>query len=246
MISTHYDYKNAFLQSVFKEIEKDTVNVLDMGSGTSRDFVDILNKYPNIHYTAVEIDEISLEIAKQNLDGFDNVTFLNDFGENIKAKYENHFDITISLSVLEHVKYMNDFLETSVHVTKQGGQVIHRYDLGHSLYPSSLRERIKVSICKNYPFLIPSRNFTTHPDLKKVIEVLNKFGLTINDVQYSQIPGLKSIMNKINWQDSVNSKEIANKIVELDTTLLNYLQQNLPNNEMEKLFPTITLYGIKN
>lgn len=43
------------------------------------------------------------------------------------------FDLTVSLSVLEHVKYLDPFLRASVAATRPGGTVVHGYDLGHSL-----------------------------------------------------------------------------------------------------------------
>jgi hypothetical protein len=61
------------------------------------------------------------------------------------------FDLTVSLSVLEHVKYLDPFLRASVAATRPGGTVVHRYDLGHSLYPATKYERLLVVVSRRMP-----------------------------------------------------------------------------------------------
>ena len=53
----------------------------------------------------------SLAKAKELLADCRNVTFLNDFGEKMTQQYEDYFDLTLSLSALEHVKYIEEFLQ---------------------------------------------------------------------------------------------------------------------------------------
>ena len=156
-----------------------------MGSGTSKDFVEVLQQHPSVSYTGIEVNPASLAKAKELLADCGNVTFLNDFGEKMTQQYEDYFDMTLSLSVLEHVKYIEEFLATSVRVTKPGGRIIHRYDLGHSLH-SNMREKAKVFLCNTFPWLMPARYFTCHPSSKHLVQCLEAAGVgSLEDILFT-------------------------------------------------------------
>jgi len=243
MSYSKYDFKVAFLDSIFSEFEGREINVLDMGSGTSKDFVEVLKNFPNINYTALEFNPALQNKARQLLQGCGNVDFINGFGEEIQGRYNNHFDVTLSLSVLEHVKNIKEFLLSSIKVTKPGGSIIHRYDLGHSLH-SSLYEKTKVFICNHIPFCIPKRYFTFHPGKSVIVSLLQSENVEIAKIFYSQMPDLKGMMNKIQWErpDAIKTGKM---IIELDAHLSNFMQGILPEHEMEYYFPAVTIIGTK-
>jgi trans-aconitate methyltransferase len=240
-----YDYKFAFLDKIFEQFPAaQVIKVLDLGSGTSKDFVQILNKYPNIHYTGIEYRRKSLEKARVLLGDNKNVSLLNNFGEKTKGQFEDHFDVTLSLSVLEHVKNLSEFLLTSVFSTKPGGYVIHRYDLGHALHSDSMLEIFKVWLCKNYPILIPASRFTTHPSQIQIVEILKNAGIEIQNIVHSQLPSLKALINNIDWRNDC-STSIGKQIIDIDEELAQLMVSQLDISLREQFFPTITIYGRK-
>jgi len=238
-----YDFKTRMLDELFSSLGDRDLDVLDMGSGTSKDLVEVLRKYPRVRYTGVEYREQSLAKARQLLAGYPGVELTSGFGEEVQASWADRFDVTFSLSVLEHVKHLRDFLRMSVRVTKPGGWVVHRYDLGHALH-SGPYERTKVFLCKHLPWAMPARHFTTHPDLREVTRTLEEAGVEIRDVGYSQLTALKQMMNRMDW-DAPGSAELSRSLVELDRDLGRYMARRVDPREMEYFFPSITVAGVK-
>ena len=237
-------YKMHYLDRLFDKYKDKDVEVLDLGSGTSKDWVDILKKYENIKYTGVEFDKNALNIAKTILSFSDKVSFINNFGEKLETSLKEQFDIVISLSVLEHVKNLDDFLLTSVNLLKPGGLLIHRYDLGHALHSESITEKIKVFLCKRLPFIISSSSFTTHPDKKGIVKFLNQKGIQNIKIEQHQIPNLKKLTNIL--KKNPENVLLMKKIIELDSELFNTLSsESYEENKLDKYFPAITISGIK-
>lgn len=237
------DYKHNFLLSLLTPFKDKPIRLLDMGAGSSTSFISILPSFPQLEYFSVEQDSESLAAAKKNLSQFSKVTFINDFGENLSKKYTNFFDITISLSVLEHVKHLENFLESSVLVTKAGGLIVHRYDLGHSLH-ANFAERLKVKLCEHLPFLFPASYFTTHPKQDIVVAMLRALGADVKEVTQSQMPNLKNLMNLL-YGSATASQVISDKIVDLEKTVFDYLKDRVDTQLLEEFLPTITLTAIK-
>ena len=239
------DYKIKYLGDIISSSPKDKpLKVLDIGSGTSKDWIQILKRFPNIEYYGVEYRVQQIEKAKKNLDFHPNKEFIVGFGEDIEHKFENHFDITISLSVLEHVKYLKSFLKRSVVVTKRGGIIAHRYDLGHALHSPSKYERFKVLLCKYLPSIMPAKHFTTYPDLNKIKKELEDEGVILEPIIHSQLFCLKKIVNILKTQESAN--DIVRDILHLENEIFRELSKtNISSRELDKLFPTIIVKGIK-
>lgn len=238
-----YDYKVALLEWLFHSFAGKEIRVLNMGAGTSKQLIEILKQYPNIHYTAVEYSHSSQQQAREALQHLANVQFLEEFGEQLTDHYTNYFDITLSLSVLEHVKYWQAFLSKSVQVTKAGGKIIHRYDLGHALH-GSWYEKLKVRVCQHMPFLIPKEHFTFYPDQAAIISILQAEHVQIDEIQYAQIPNLKGMMNRIRWGDT-EAVHLSQMIIELERFLSRYMKKIVSTEKMEKYFPAITIIGTK-
>jgi ubiquinone/menaquinone biosynthesis C-methylase UbiE len=237
------DYKSSFLDQLLSDYLSREIQILDMGSGTSANFLHILSNQ-NIKYTGIEFNKKSFEKAKFNLKNYSNVTLLNGYGEDLKLK-SNTFDIVISLSVLEHVKELEDFLLKSIELCKPGGMVVHRYDLGHSLYPASFGEQLNVAFCKYFPFFVPKRKiFTTHPSKDIIVKVLNDNGLKNIDVDYSQLFAQKKLINKLK-ADRLGDNSMADKMLAFEKELKDYFFEMLTDQEKELIFPSVTIKGIK-
>ena len=237
------DYKNKFLDDLLSEFSGKETHILDMGSGTSANFIDVLKKNKNFYYTGIEFNEISLSAAHNNLKELQNAVALHGYGEGFDEKKDT-YDVVVSLSVLEHVKCLEKFLLQSISMCKSGGMVIHRYDLGHSLYPSSLREQFTVWLSLRAPFIFSKNNFTTHPSLKKIVGILEQNGLKNIEVDYSQSFSFKKLMNKLNPEVPGNNN-LAKKILDFEDELKSHFLTLLNENEKELIFPTITVKGIK-
>lgn len=238
-----YDYKTRLLDELFAGFGDRDLDVLDLGSGTSKDLVEVLRKYPRVRYTGVEYRERSLARARELLAGYPGVELLSGFGEDVQQSFTDRFDVTFSLSVLEHVKRLREFLRGSVRVTRPGGWVVHRYDLGHALH-SGPYERTKVFLCRRLPWAMPARHFTTHPDLREVTRILEEAGVEIRDVAYSQLTGLKQMMNRLDW-DAPESTALSRTLLDLDRGLARHLAPRTDPRTMERFFPTVTVTGVK-
>jgi cyclopropane fatty-acyl-phospholipid synthase-like methyltransferase len=236
-----YDYKAAFLDGLLAPLAGRPVRLLDLGSGTSKDFVDVLRKYPNVAYTGVEFRAAAQERARQLLAGIPCVTLLSGFGEAVERTFEGCFDVTVSLSVLEHVKRLDAFLRTSARVTASGGLVVHRYDLGHSLH-STRYEALKVAVFRRFGRVMPARHFTTHPDLGQVTRILEASGVEVVEVGYSQMPSLKQAMNRLDWA-SPAANRLAAELIGLEQRLYAEIAPRLGTAQREWLFPAVTVVG---
>jgi SAM-dependent methyltransferase len=236
-----HDFKTAFLDTLLRPFMERPVRLLDLGSGTSKDFPDLLRRCRNVAYTGVEPSEAARATAARLLHGIPQVVLESAWGESLAARYRDTFDITLSLSVLEHVKYLDDFLDTSVAVTAPGGLVVHRYDLGHALHPVSRYERALVWTSRTVPWLVPASLFTTYPELTHIADRLAARGLLDLSVRYGQMYGLKQAMNHVAQTDA----PLAKRVVQLDTELADALVSRLSAREVARLFPTVTVRGVK-
>lgn len=238
------DYKTLYLEEVINTLGYKPLKILDMGSGTSKDWVGILNKYPQLEYTALEFDRQAIAKAKKIMERRPNVQFISDFGENAIDLFQNHFDLVISLSVLEHVKNLEAFLTASVRVLKPLGTLIHRYDLGHALHTESISERLKVFLSKHFPFLISAKKFTTHPDKEYIACFLEKHGITHIETEQHQIPNLKKIVDRLKTKDGNHS--LIATIISIEKEIYKAAKvAGLSSGEIDYYFPSITIKGVK-
>ena len=246
--SSQMDHKEKFLDSIFSKIPGSTIRICDLGSGDSRNWHTILSKYPNVEYWGFEIDKSALELARKRLSFDSRVHLYQCFSECIDKKFDGFFDIVISMSVLEHVKYIDSFIARSVALAKTNGKIIHRYDLGHYFYPSSLKERFLVYLCRHFPTVMPANKFTTYYSPHKIVELLERNQCLIDSVQQTQMPALKSISKTLNRIGDKNPKEInadLHLIFENEALLYQLCKTHLSGTTLEYLFPTIEVYARK-
>jgi SAM-dependent methyltransferase len=240
-----YDYKTSFVAQLLDARHGQPTRLLDLGSGTSKDFVEILRSYPHVDYTGVEPNAGARHEAARLLAGRPNVTLVGEWGEALSRRFPSTFDLTLSLSVLEHVKYLDAFLATSVAVTKPGGQVVHRYDLGHALHPVSWVERVLVFGSMRVPWLVPATIFTGGPHPRDIQRSLAAHGIVEPEITYAQMPSLKAAMNRVPWDEGEPSLELGKRIVALDAELAARLRSRMDDASLMKLFPSITVSGVR-
>lgn len=131
----------------------------------------------------------------------------------------------------------------SIQVTKIGGKIVHRYDLGHS-FGGSLYEKMKVRISQRMPYLIPKEHFTFAPDQAAIISLLQATHVRIDDIQYAQIPNLKGMMNRIRWEEA-EAIQVSQRMIDFERYLARYMQRIVSTGKMERYFPAITIIGTK-
>lgn len=155
----------------------------------------------------------------------------------------NEFDLTLSLSVLEHVKYLDPFLRASVAATRSGGTIVHRYDLGHSLYPASYYERVLVTLSRRAPWVVPATRFTTHVEPPRVTNTLSALGVIDLQVSYAQMYSLKQAMNRLSRME--DGLTVSKRVLDLDAEVSSTLRPLISDSEMAHLFPSVTVRGVK-
>lgn len=227
-------------------IQKPDLVIADLGSGQSKNFVGLLKKYPQMRYVGFEPNKSEAEQAREVLKSFPTASVEGRLGYGTgKEEWRGVFDIVVSLSVLEHVKDLETFLQFSVDLLKSGGRIIHLYDLGHALYPSNLKERFHVALCnlsKRHSFikkLIPETKFAAYVDLSFVKNTLEKNGVKIEKVTHHNNPSLVTLLKK-------GSSTTADRILPLICTLEEEIYMSVTNESvLEKVLPSVCIWGRK-
>lgn len=215
------------------------IKIMEMGSGTSSAINYILDKGGiDIEYVGIEPSN-TIEIARKNIGTRKNVTLRKEFG--YKVGIQESFDIVVSLSVLEHVKDLPAFIKTSSQFVKKGGIVVHLYDLGHSLYPSSLKEKFQVFLGNHFPFLLSQLKFVRYVPLSEVSALCEKNGLRVTNVSYHQMPSHKLYANLMQKKGGI-STEVSKSIFTFEADLSKRLENDI---QKEYLFPSVCLWSAK-
>jgi SAM-dependent methyltransferase len=117
------------------------IRILDLGCGTARNFVALLQQHPGVHYVGLEPSPAACKQARRNMQGMDGTIHIMD-GYDIHQKLGETFDVVVSFSVLEHVYQRERYLRSAKASLKTGGYFLINYDAGHFKY-STQRDRAK-------------------------------------------------------------------------------------------------------
>jgi cyclopropane fatty-acyl-phospholipid synthase-like methyltransferase len=227
-------------------VQKPDLVVADLGSGKSKNFVELLKKYPQMRYVGFEPNVSEAAHAREVLKQFSNASIEGrlGYGEG-EERWHEKFDVVVSLSVLEHVKDLDTFLEFSIDLLKQGGRIIHLYDLGHALYPSNIKERFHVALCnfsQKYSFvkkLIPETKFAAYVHLSHVKDVLQKNGIEVERVTWHNNPFLVALLKKIHIENINEILSLVSALEEKMSTTTNDVHT------LEKTLPAVCVWGTK-
>lgn len=239
------DFKTIFLEKFEEGIKSGKLkSVCDMGSGTSLSFLPLLEKYPNLVYVGIEPSRSHAEGATKLLKKFKNARIYHANGYSpVKHEYWGKFDLVLSLSVLEHVKQLERFLQNSASAARKGGLVVHRWDLGHALYPSSDKERLQVWLGNNMPAVLPEHKFVRDLRPSKVAGILPTCGLQVIDTTYHQMPSHKNFL-KYFLQKDKESEKLIRELVEWEFSVSPLLGQ-IEESKRVRMFPAIAIWSKK-
>ncbi len=103
-------------------------NLLEVGSGVGAETVLMLEKYPNIHITGLEIEEVQVQKAQyflsQQTQYNNRYQFVHgDAGDSNLNLAKNHYDAAIFIWVLEHVYEPLKILNNIQQYLRQGAKV---------------------------------------------------------------------------------------------------------------------------
>lgn len=245
----HYDKKQVargssktdFIRHLLEQkyIQPDS-KILDMGSGASTAWIELFDTHPNIQYVGIEPNQKSLQKAQDYFGSYSNTSFKNDFAYSEIEGFGN-FDLCISLSVLEHVKQLKTMLQKSIEAVKPGGYIIHWYDLGHALHPSSFKERLHVFFGNNMKFMLSERNFVQYACPKTIQHILEENGADVLKVSNHQARSVKSCLKNSQTDEDYRT------ILELSQWEFDHqdIIQRIPKKEREDRFPSIVVWAQK-
>lgn len=237
--------KEWFVQKVCEKVSqgsgKETFSVLDLGSGTSQAFLPALSRYPGLRYVGVEPSKDACHIATKLLKPFPNAAVYHSGGYTLpEVIEEGSFDIVLSLSVLEHVKQLPQFLETSTRYASSGGLIVHRWDLGHAITPSSFKERFQVFVGNHFPRVLPEHKFVRYVGEEEVVRFFSELENTeVLQVTRHQMPSHKAFEKK-----ALQTRDMPDILQELYVWEYAVSPQisEIPISDRDSLFPTIAVW----
>lgn len=232
-------FKEVFVEHLERLLPAHNAQVLELGSGRSEAVAELLRRRPDISYTGVEPAKKDFEYAKSHIGSLPNVKLINDFAYDLG---EGSYDLCFSLSVLEHVKQLEKFLQESVRVTRPGGHIVHRYDLGHALHPASSKERFQVLLGNHIPKALSEHKFVRYLDPDEVVRLLKASGAEVERITRHQMPGHKSLLKQL--PNTPENVALEREIIEWEFKVSPALQ-DIPKRSRERLFPAIALWARK-
>lgn len=243
MITKKIGTKKLIIEKIEELIKENShLKILDLGCGQSKNFLYLIQKYPHISYVGIEPNKNEALIAQELLKDYRNATIINQTAYDQLDEY-SEFDICISLSVLEHVKNLDLFLEKSISHVRKGGLIIHMYDLGHALYPRNLKARFHVFLGNRFPNILPETKFVCYLDEKDACKILEEKGTEIKKITYHQMPNHRHLA-KLFKTDSEKKEKLVREIFTWEFKISDYLKE-LPQKERELLFPSICIWATR-
>jgi SAM-dependent methyltransferase len=221
--------------------EARALRVLDLGCGTAKYMPAILKNYSTVSYVGVEPSAASFAMAEKNVAGLPNATLHRKLGyDEVPDEQEETFDLVFSLSALEHIKQLDRFIALSAKYLKRGGTLMHRYDLGHALYPCSIKERVHVWLGNTVPQLLPEHKFVRYVPESEVRSLFEKNNVIPSNSTYHQMPNHKALEKLLRETESNAIREL------FDWEMKNQsVCAALDTASREKLFPAIAIWGKK-
>ena len=238
--------KEQFIVHLAEEVVRRTggarpARVMDLGCGTAGYVPQLLKKVPNIEYVGVEPINTSYDAAIKNLEGLSNCKVHFQLGyDPVPDESENSFDLVFSLSALEHIKHLDRFIALSAKYVKEGGLMVHRYDLGHALYPHSLKERLHVWMGNTIPNVLPERQFVRYVGVTEVEELYKANAVTPTKTTYHQMPNHKALEKQLKEFETDAIEDLFAWEMKYQAELL-----KIPEAKREQLFPAVAVWGKK-
>lgn len=218
-----------------------SIRVLDVGCGTASYVPDLLKTFPQITYVGIEPIIASFEKAIEYTKDLPNAKVHFGLAYDALTEYEDEsFDVLISLSVLEHVKRLNEFMQFCNRYLKSGGLMVHRYDLGHALHTHSWKEWLHVQLGNRVPQVLPETRFVRYVPEAEVIASYEKVGITPFRSSYHQMPSAKALEKQLRETTSTAIEELC-----LWERTHQAAFASIPTEIREKIFPSVAVWGMK-
>ncbi|OED30109.1 trans-aconitate 2-methyltransferase [Methanosphaera sp. WGK6] len=155
---------------------KSNPRILDLGCGTGGLVTKIFKRFPKAHVVCVDISNVMIEIAKENLSDYDNVEFIQD--DFTKMKFTSNYDAVISSVTLNYLSYESKkkLLEKVYDALNKGG-VFYNADflMPNSKYNDILNQRKFEEYLKEKDILI--QNATDNEKTKKYTSSFTVLGI---------------------------------------------------------------------
>lgn len=235
--------KTFFLQKLIEESGLRAPRILELACGTARYMPFILKQYPEVSYVGLEPHKASFDKAVKNIGSLPQVTLYNRLGYGDLENTESEsFDIVFSISALEHVKNLPAFISMSGKYVKRGGLLVHRYDLGHALYPTSLKERFHAFLGNTVPKILPVDKFVRYVPEHEVVALCSDVDCIPFKSTYHQMPNHKSLEKA-----SVGNISLEKAMEELSAWEWKYENEfsRLSVHVREMLFPAVAVWARK-
>jgi SAM-dependent methyltransferase len=240
--------KEYFFDKVIEEVrdgaEGRQIRVLELGCGTAVYVPAMIEKYSNLEYVGIEPIDSSFQKAKKILANTPRTKISSQLGyDAIEGLEDASFDVVISFSVLEHVKQLDKFMQLSSRYVKKGGIMVHRYDLGHALYPTTFKERLHVWLGNTVPSILPERTFVRYVPMSEVVGYYETLlGALPYKYTYHQMPNHKRLVKELD-KKSVGNEALHSLYAWEFEFASHFAKIDLPMREI--LFPTVAVWGKK-
>ncbi len=235
--------KTYFIERLIEASGIETPRILEMSCGTARYMPYILDRYPRITYVGVEPFAPSFREAEKHIGSYPNVKLHKQLGySEVTGAEKESFDIVFSLSALEHIKDLRAYMSRVASYVKKDGLMVHRYDLGHALYPVSLKERVHAFLGNHIPWILPEDKFVRYVSQEEVVKEFRNAGCEPYDFSYHQMPNHKAL------EKALTKGEISSDILE-EIYMWEWKHRStiakIGVKEREALFPAVTVWSKK-
>jgi len=170
------------------------IDILDLGCGTSTNFVNLLKLYPRTKYVGIEPSKEYCLRARHHLSGL-NATIINSYAYHLYDKLQEKFDIVVSFSVLEHVYRRLDYLRSAKECLRHDGFFLINYDAGHFVYG---KERLNTIIGQLFAHFGIEKCYQSFVKEQDFLEMAERVGFRILEAKFfnSNLKGTFKVIPK--------------------------------------------------
>ena len=123
-----------FLPNILKLIEQEPKNALEIGCGAGFTTKELLNRFPRMRLTAIDIDSEQVKKAKRNLNTEDKSRFQVLMADAAKLPFTpESFDTVFVFDTLHHIANFEESIKEISRVLKNGG-CLYIMDVGKEFF----------------------------------------------------------------------------------------------------------------
>lgn len=176
------------LQRPVKRRQHDILKILDLGAGTAQIPVELAQRAPHVHITAVDAAESMLQLAGENVAaaGFgDRIQLSPADAKNLPFDV-GQFPVVISNSIVHHIPEPRDAIAEAIRVTAPCGLLFHR-DLARPNDAAQLNSLVAMYAANNTPYQrkLFADSLRAALTLDEIRDLVVEFGFAPERVQMS-------------------------------------------------------------